>query len=76
MTVAYGLERSKLWKVGSLLGALFGTLLISVLIFIVLLQKQTHSNLVLQNLQTAEKAAQAERDLNDFIAHEVSFFFP
>ena len=69
--VAYSLEDSPALKAGSMAAIVLVAFLIAGLAGVVLYQKQLHSDLVQAHLERAELSARAERDLNDFIAHEV-----
>lgn len=73
MTVSYNHDDT--WKIYSLVAvALFSTL-VAVLVYLLLAQKQFHAMVVAEQSQllvtNAKQAAKDERDLNDFIAHEV-----
>ncbi|CAB9523858.1 Adaptive-response sensory-kinase SasA [Seminavis robusta] len=69
--VAYSLDASPAWRIVSYIAIVTVSLLISLLASTVLFQKQVHSELVKANLVRAELSARAERDLNDFMSHEI-----
>lgn len=71
IVVGYTLELPAAWKTGFIALIVMVAGLIAGLAFMVLYQKQVHSELVKINLERAELSARSERDLNDFIAHEV-----
>ena len=69
--VVYSLQNAPAWRSASIALIIMVAALISFLAGMVLFQKQVHSELVKANLVRAERSARAERDLNDFIAHEI-----
>jgi signal transduction histidine kinase/CheY-like chemotaxis protein len=75
ITVAYHVDDSEKWKAWAIFAAIIVSICISVLVYIVLLQKQIHADMVATQstllVENSRKAAAAERELNDFIAHEV-----
>ena len=75
MTVAYSCETLPLWYPLCISGVVLLTFLISLLVYTILAQKQIHkANLAEKNyslIQNAKDSAKTERELNDFIAHEV-----
>jgi signal transduction histidine kinase/CheY-like chemotaxis protein len=75
ITVAYRIDESEGWKDWAIFATIIVSICISVLVYIVLLQKQVHADMVAKQsqllIENSRKAAIAERELNDFIAHEV-----
>jgi len=63
------------WLPWAIAGSVFMSLFISVMIFIIFMQKQRHADAIAEKSQlmveAAKRAARNERELNDFIAHEV-----
>jgi signal transduction histidine kinase len=75
MTVGYNFESLPTWKVAAATATVLVSLCITVLVYTILMQKQIHSELIAEKsallVESARKAASDERELNDFIAHEV-----
>jgi signal transduction histidine kinase/CheY-like chemotaxis protein len=75
ITVAYRVDDTEQWKVGAIFATITVSFCISILVYVVLLQKQIHTDLVAEQsallVEASRIAAVAERELNDFIAHEV-----
>jgi signal transduction histidine kinase/CheY-like chemotaxis protein len=75
ITVAYHVDGSEKWKDWAIVATIIVSICISILVYIVLLQKQIHADMLAKQsellVENSRKAAIAERDLNDFIAHEV-----
>jgi signal transduction histidine kinase len=75
ITVAYRVDTSEKWKAWAFFATIIASFCFSVLVYIVLLQKQIHADTVANQsallVDNSRKAAAAERELNDFIAHEV-----
>ena len=69
--VVYSLEDGPKWRALATAMIVVVSALLSSLTLVVLFQKQIHAELVHANMLRAQLSARAERDLNDFIAHEV-----
>lgn len=75
ITVAYKVDAQEGWKKWAIFATIIVSVCIAVLVYIVLLQKQIHADMGTKQsellIENSRKAAVAERELNDFIAHEV-----
>jgi signal transduction histidine kinase len=75
ITVAYRVDDAQQWKEWAIFATITVSFCISALVYVVLLQKQIHADLVAEQtaklVENSRMAAIVERELNDFIAHEV-----
>lgn len=76
INVAYCVEGCIEWYIWSLLMWAIISLAVSILVYTVFAQKQFHADAMTAKsalmVESAERSARSERELNDFIAHEVS----
>lgn len=74
LTVGYD-ARLPQWKLWAVVVAILGAFIMSKLVMMVLLQKQWRSDVLAERstllIYSEKQRAEAERDLNDYIAHEV-----
>eukprot|EP00529_Nitzschia_sp_RCC80_P019250 CAMPEP_0113460702 /NCGR_PEP_ID=MMETSP0014_2-20120614/11133_1 /TAXON_ID=2857 /ORGANISM="Nitzschia sp." /LENGTH=512 /DNA_ID=CAMNT_0000352383 /DNA_START=48 /DNA_END=1586 /DNA_ORIENTATION=- /assembly_acc=CAM_ASM_000159 len=75
MTVSYDHSEQRKVLIGASVGAVVLAFLVSALVFTILNQRRVHQEQLkeeaVKRLADAKEAARNERDLNDFIAHEI-----
>ncbi|CAJ1959835.1 unnamed protein product [Cylindrotheca closterium] len=75
ITVTYCIDGCINWFPGVIAATLVFSLCIAVLVYVIFSQQQLHSDVLAEKQEqlvlNSKKAAQKERELNDFIAHEV-----